>query len=81
MVILLYTWKMALSFETINVLSVAQVLYVLATSESHYAIGRSLKGEEEEDNVSRSLHDTTRFRFPLFALLHFSLVVPTDKGR
>lgn len=40
---------MASSCKSINILSVAQIHNVLATSESYYSIGRSLKGEEEEE--------------------------------
>lgn len=67
---------MALSYKTINILSVAQILYVLATSENHYAIGRRLKGEEEE----YKLRIYTIQRVSAFLFLNF-LVVRADKGR
>lgn len=67
---------MALSCKTVYVLSVAQILYVLATSESHYAIGRSLKGEEEEDKLR--LFTIQRVSALLFLTF---LIVRTDKGR
>lgn len=62
------------------ILSVVQILYVLATSEIHYAIGRSLKGEEEEDKLSLF----TIQRVSAFLFLTFLLVrryVGTDKGQ
>lgn len=68
---------MASSCKTINILSVAQILYVLATSESYYSIGRSLKREEEEEDILRLF---TIQRVSAFLFLTF-LVVRTDKER
>lgn len=69
---------MALSCKKINILSVAQILYVLATSESYYSIGRSLKGEEEEDKLH--LFTSTTQGVSAFLFLTF-LVVRTDKEK
>lgn len=66
---------MALSCKTINTLSVARILYVLATSESYYSIVRSLKGEEED-----KLRLFTTQRVSAFLFLTF-LVVRTDKEK
>lgn len=69
---------MALSCKTINILSVAQILYVLATSESYYSIGRSLKREEEEEEDKLRLFTIQRVSALLFLTF---LVVRTDKER
>lgn len=67
---------MALSCKTINDLSVAQILYDLATSETHHAIRRSFKGKEEEDKLRLyTIQHVSAFLFLTF------LVVRTDKGR
>lgn len=66
---------MASSCKTINILSAAQILYVLATSESYYSIGRSLKGEEEDILRLFTIQRVSAFLFLTF------LVVRTDKER
>lgn len=68
--------KMALSCKTINILSVAQILFVLATSESHYAIGRSLKGKKKKTNYVYTRYNA----FPLSSSSLSWLNVPIKDG-